>query len=263
MQLTHNGKLQIGSNFNESLGYHLQLASSDSDNGVLGLTITGNNTSITSYAGSGNNSNLIFRTSSVGSAGEKMQLTHNGKLQIGSNFNESLGYHLQLASSDSDNGVLGLTITGNNTSITSYAGSGNSSDLIFRTSLNGQADERFRVTSDGNVGIGTTSPQNKLSVEGTISKEVKVSLTDAADWVFEDDYELRSLEEVESFVKTNKHLPDIPSADEFRENDLSLGEMNNKLLQKIEELTLYLIDQNKRLDTQQKEIQELRTKIED
>ncbi len=104
-----------------------------------------------------------------------------------------------------------------------------------------------------NVGIGTTSPKNKLSVNGTIwAKEVKVSLTDAADWVFEEDYELRPLEEVADYIKENKHLPEIPSAEEFRQHDMKVSEMTNKLLQKIEELTLYAIDQ-KEVNTQLQE----------
>lgn len=113
---------------------------------------------------------------------------------------------------------------------------------------------------DGKVGVGTVDPKNELSVNGTIwAKEVKVSLTDAADWVFEDDYELRSLDEVETFVKNNKHLPEIPSAEEFRQNDLNVAEMNNKLLQKIEELTLYLIDQNKKIEELQYEVLKLKS----
>ncbi len=111
----------------------------------------------------------------------------------------------------------------------------------------------------GNVGIDTSNPLNKLSVNGSIwAKEVKVSFTDAADWVFEDDYELRTLEEVEKFVKENKHLPEIPSAEEFKEKNLNVAEMDNKLLQKVEELTLYLIEQNKQNKAQQLEIEELK-----
>ena len=103
----------------------------------------------------------------------------------------------------------------------------------------------------GNVGIGTRDPKNKLSVNGTIwAKEVKVSLTDAADWVFEADYKLQPLAEVEAFIKRNKHLPEMPSADEFRANDMKVSEMSNKLLQKVEELTLYTIAQEKQLDNQ-------------
>ncbi len=112
------------------------------------------------------------------------------------------------------------------------------------------------------VGIGTNDPKNKLSVNGTIwATEIKVSLTDGADWVFEDDYELRTLESVEQFIKQNKHLPEIPSAEEFRENDLNVAEMDNKLLQKIEELTLYLIEQNKQNQAQEARIKELENEL--
>ncbi len=105
------------------------------------------------------------------------------------------------------------------------------------------------ITSSGNFGIGTTDPKNKLSVNGTIwAKEVKVSLADAADWVFDKNYKLKPLAEVEKYIYENKHLSEIPSADEFRQNDMNVSEMSNKLLQKIEELTLYAIEQQKELD---------------
>ena len=105
------------------------------------------------------------------------------------------------------------------------------------------------ITSSGNFGIGTTDPKNKLSVNGTIwAKEVKVSLTDAADWVFEKSYKLKPLAEVEKYINENKHLPEVPSAEEFRQNDMNVSEMSNKLLQKVEELTLYAIEQNKEIE---------------
>jgi hypothetical protein len=105
------------------------------------------------------------------------------------------------------------------------------------------------ITASGNFGIGTTDPKNKLSVNGTIwAKEVKVSLADAADWVFDTNYKLKPLADVEKYIYENKHLPEIPSAEEFRQNDMNVSEMSNKLLQKIEELTLYAIEQQKELD---------------
>ncbi|WP_461639621.1 hypothetical protein [Labilibaculum euxinus] len=104
-------------------------------------------------------------------------------------------------------------------------------------------DNAFRRS--GNVGIGTTSPTAKLEVNGTIkATEIKVE-AQTADFVFEEDYELKSLEEVEQFVQTNKHLPDIPSAKEMKENGVGLAEMNKLLLQKVEELTLYVIELKK------------------
>ncbi len=133
----------------------------------------------------------------------------------------------------------------------SARGSADNYSLNFYPSTNGSAwfTSTLTLLTNGYVGIGTNDPKNKLSVNGTIwAKEVKVSLTDGADWVFEDDYQLRTLEEVEEFVKENKHLPEIPSAEEFRQNDLNVAEMDNMLLQKIEELTLYMIEQNKRMN---------------
>ncbi len=105
----------------------------------------------------------------------------------------------------------------------------------------------------GNVGIGTTDPENKLDVNGTIrATEVKVA-TGWADFVFESDYNLNSLEEVNTYIQQNGHLPEIPTAKEVEENGISLGEMNAKLLQKIEELTLYTIEQEKRIKELEKQ----------
>lgn len=102
----------------------------------------------------------------------------------------------------------------------------------------------------GNVGIGTKNPTTALAVAGTIlANKVKVS-TLAADWpdfVFADDYQLPAIQDVESYIHQHKHLPAIPSAQEVAQQDHDLGEMNKKLLQKVEELTLYIIQQQKQL----------------
>ncbi|WP_257667133.1 hypothetical protein [Parapedobacter tibetensis] len=107
--------------------------------------------------------------------------------------------------------------------------------------------DRFIV--NGNVGIGTNNPQAKLAVNGNIlATEVKVK-TDISvpDYVFEPDYELTPLSEVEAYVKEHKHLPEIPSAADIQRDGLDLAEMNLLLLKKVEELTLIVIEQNKRL----------------
>ncbi|MCE2896090.1 MAG: hypothetical protein LW721_16790 [Flammeovirgaceae bacterium] len=105
----------------------------------------------------------------------------------------------------------------------------------------------LRVTS-GNVGIGTTNPGSfKLAVEGKIwAKEVQVALTNPGpDYVFEPTYNLKPLAEIETYIKENKHLPEVPSAKEMEANGVQLGEMNMLLLKKVEELTLYVIELKK------------------
>ena len=103
------------------------------------------------------------------------------------------------------------------------------------------------IKKGGNVGIGTINPDSKLSVNGNIhTKEVKVDLIGWSDFVFYDSYNLPSLTEVENHIKAKGHLKDIPSAEEVAKNGILLGEMDSKLLQKIEELTLYAIAQEKR-----------------
>lgn len=115
----------------------------------------------------------------------------------------------------------------------------------------------------GNVGIGTKNPQNKLDVKGTIhSQEVKVDMDNWSDFVFKKDYSLPTLLEVEKHINENGHLENIPSEKEVLKNGISLGEMDSKLLRKIEELTLYIIDLNKKLEQQNQELNVMKKKLE-
>ncbi|CAM4121279.1 hypothetical protein SAMN06265348_103256 [Pedobacter westerhofensis] len=129
--------------------------------------------------------------------------------------------------------------------------------------------EEFLVRSDsyfiGNVGIGTYTPQERLSVNGNIrAREIKVENSNWPDYVFEDAYQKKSLPELNLFIKQYKHLPGIPTALEVHKNGIEVGDMNAKLLRKIEELTLHLIEkdqndtrQNDIIIRQQKQIDEL------
>lgn len=105
---------------------------------------------------------------------------------------------------------------------------------------------RMSINKDGNVMIGTANDFGyKLAVNGNIrAKEIRVQ-TGWADYVFADDYQLRPLDEVETFIKANKHLPDIQPAKEIQENGLDVAAVTTKMMAKIEELTLYLIDMKK------------------
>ncbi|WP_299523102.1 hypothetical protein [Winogradskyella sp.] len=130
-------------------------------------------------------------------------------------------------------------------------------DFRFRKAGTDSA-EIMILKSQGNVGIGTVNPSELLTVNGKIlCEEVEVIANVAPDYVFQkyytgisslkEDYVMPTLEEVEAFTKENHHLPEVPSADEIKEDGLQLKEMTTILLQKVEELTLYTIEQEKRI----------------
>ena len=103
------------------------------------------------------------------------------------------------------------------------------------------------MLTNGNIGIGTSSPNYKLDVNGTIRANEIIVNTTGADFVFAEDYKLRPLSEVKTFIQENKHLPEIKSAQEMQENGVGINELQTQLLQKIEELTLYIIQQEERI----------------
>lgn len=124
------------------------------------------------------------------------------------------------------------------------------------------ANNGIRITKDGNVGIGTPLTDNaegyKLAVNGKIgAKSIKVEVQSNAwaDYVFEKDYKLLSLDEVKKYIEQNNHLPNVPSASEVEEQGIDLAEINATLLKKIEELTLYTLQQAE-------QIQDLKSRIE-
>ena len=137
--------------------------------------------------------------------------------------------------------------------------------LSFYVRQGGSVDEKIRINSNGYVGIGTTTPDEKLTVKGKIhTQEVRVDLLGACipDYVFANDYKINTLQEVEKYVKANSHLPEVPSALDIEKNGLLLGEMNILLLKKVEELTLYAIEQDKKAALQQQDLERLKTENE-
>ncbi|WP_214228806.1 hypothetical protein [Pedobacter sp. B4-66] len=138
-------------------------------------------------------------------------------------------------------------------------------DLSFSTSsgiAQSELAERMRISNNGNVGIGTAKPNAKLAVNGNIrAHEIKVETANWPDYVFAKDYQLPSLQKTEQHIKEKGHLPDIPSAEEVKANGVDLGEMNAKLLKKVEELTLYLIDQKKEIQLQSEELKSQQQKL--
>ncbi len=120
------------------------------------------------------------------------------------------------------------------------------------------ANIAIKAIENGNVGIGTTTPTEKLAVNGKIrAREIKVENANWPDFVFAKSYMLPTLKETEKHIKEKGHLPGIPSATEVKANGVDLGEMNAKLLQKIEELTLYVIEMKKENEAQNKKIDKL------
>jgi len=131
--------------------------------------------------------------------------------------------------------------------------------MSFSTADNNIATERMRIDAQGNVSIGAISAYGyKLAVAGNmIAEKIRVKLqTNWPDYVFHESHSLPSIKELETFIKTNKHLPGVPTAKETKENGIDLGQNQAILLEKIEELTLYLIEQNKKIEAQQKRLEE-------
>ncbi len=248
-------------NNSNSIYFGSKDTSGDRDNGAIIKTIFSNHSS------TGVTGNLVFETANnADNPSERLRITGTGNIGIGTSSPAAKLQIINQAQSSSGNTlVLGSTSNGSANLRLGY-----STDYSWIQShgskplrINELGNNTILNLNSGNVGIGTTSiGSHKLAVEGSIgAREIKVEASGWSDFVFENDYDLRTLEEVEEHINENGHLPEIPSEAEVTENGINLGEMDAKLLQKIEELTLYMIDMNKRMNQLETENQELKEKV--
>lgn len=215
------------------------------------------------------NNDFRIRTGTI----DRVTVDNNGKVGIGT-FSPVSQLHLASNSDHSFNisrsdGSYGFRIYRNASTGTIFFQIGTTPAPIWETKIQigegeGPNTKLLLNPNGGNVGIGTSTPQATLAVNGDVfAKRIKVTQTGWPDYVFDASYVLPSLQQIEKFIKDHKHLPEISSAKEIGEKGLDLGQNQAKLLQKIEELTLYLIDQNKKLETQQQLILEQGKRLEE
>jgi hypothetical protein len=217
----------------------------------------------------------VIRFFTSGTSSERMRINANGNVGIGtttpsSRFHiySSSGYDgITVQGGATSNGVVGLKMINSDAAGTYSIGvhgsavTGLASSFYIYDNLNNIT--RFLIKPSGYVGIGTTAPDQLLTVKGTIhSQEVKVDLSvPGPDYVFEPTYKLPSLAEVKAFINKNHHLSEIPSAAEMAKNGLDLGDMNIKLLKKVEELTLHLIEKEEELKDQREKLNKMQLQI--
>lgn len=226
---------------------------------LLAIYLIAASTSFAQWAGSNNTTGAISRDGNVGigTATPQANLHVIGEIKAEANIdNGNIGAALRISHP-------GKTANGTARDWVIYNMSG-----VYGNSLQfwaydnigcttgGLCSNRFTIMDNGNVGIGTLNPGSfKLAVEGTIgAREVRVTNANPwPDYVFNNKYNLPSLSSLEAYIRKNNHLPNIPTAQEVKENGIELGQMNAKLLEKIEELTLYVIDLKKEIDQLKKE----------
>lgn len=204
---------------------------------------------------------LVFSTSPQNSLTEALRITTNGRLGIGNNLPL---YPIHVKTLNSNEWQAGFE-NGNSAAYFAHEGGfgmyvntgGTNSSSRYAMTIRNADQMHFFVRDDGKVGVGTNEPDEVLTVKGAVhADEVRVDLLGALapDFVFTPEYELKTLDEVHQYVEENGHLSEMPSAKEMEENGIELKQMNLKLLQKVEELTLYLIEQKGRIDELESEM---------
>lgn len=254
---TNTGNVGIGTNnpytrltietpYNTSGWYHIGRNGTDSI--VVGEGIGG----VSAAIGTSTNHALRF---TAGPGSGKVSIYPSGDVVIGDNNVGSVG-RLTVKTTNNADGISHIGDGGNILKTRmggTSAGIGTFSPTNMRI-FSGGLSRILISEATGNVGIGTDNPTYKLSVLGNIRCTEAVVETGWADYVFEKNYQLPSLNDVEKFILQNKHLPNIPSAAEIKKNGLHLGDTQKRMMEKIEELTLYIIQQQKEIDALKEKI---------
>ncbi len=201
--------------------------------GLLGGTTTGD---LTIRAGGSNR--VVFGASN---AGVEMILNAYGQVGIGT---QSPNRTLHVNGNNASIGIQDSNTGGHEYSLGNFNTGDGSLGLYDYTA----GAVRWLVDSSGNVGIGTTTPAHLLHVAGKIGAEEVIVSSTGADYVFDPGYVLKPLDDVAAYIAANHHLPDVPSAAEMKQSGVGVAEMQSKLLAKIEELTLHLIEEKQRND---------------
>ena len=249
-------------------------------NSIFSLTRQGNNLAITSWDGIG-----FTTASSTGpSTAYKMFIANSGrvgigttspiaKLDISGTFTTGSSYaNLDPANlnlnflANSGKMIIGWNRSAGDGEIDFIAnqGQGGSGGFTFYNYSNTAVETALMwIKGNGDVGIGTSNSRGyKLAVNGKIrATEIKVETDNWPDYVFHKSYKLPSLTEVKTYIDKNHHLSGIPSAQEVNTDGINLGEINKALTKKIEELTLYLIDQEKKTKEQEMRLNKLEQDI--
>ena len=257
---TNTGNVGIGTNnpytrltmespYNTAGWYHIGRNGTDSI--VVGEGIGGVSAAI------GTSTNHALRLT-AGPGSGKISIYPSGDVVIGDNNVGSIGRLTVKTTNNAD----GISHIGDNGNILKTRMGGTSAGIGTFSATNmrifsGGISRILISEATGNVGIGTDNPTFKLSVLGSIrATEIRVN-TGWSDYVFDKKYKLKSLEEVELFIKKNKHLPDIPSASKLKKEGVDISKIQTKMMAKIEELTLYLIEANKTIEKLKQRVEDL------
>jgi hypothetical protein len=231
---------------------------------LIGNTGTGNTSMSLNLSGSTNGYGLLQVVKSSGTSFGDLSINYSGgnvgvgtiapiaKLDVSGNIHSSGIIYNGYGQLNTDGG-LELGPIGTGAASTPYI------DFHYGTGTPEDYNVRIHNYANNTLAIFSQFSANALLrvVGNIITKKLQVTQTPWADFVFADDYRLPPLMQVENYIKLNKHLAEIPSAEEVEKNGIDVGEMNAKLLQKVEELTLYLIQQQKMIEEQNKRITQL------